>query len=38
MKKILHYILLAVVCLASSCNDVMDLPYDGRTSLDALFT
>ena len=38
MKKILHYILLAVVCLASSCNNVMDLPYDGRTSLDALFT
>ena len=38
MKKILHYILLtAAVLLTSSCNDLLDLPYDGRTSLDALF-
>lgn len=39
MKKLLYIIFFIIAgSLIPSCNDEMDLPYDGRTSLDALFS
>lgn len=39
MKKYILYLFIAVVTLSwtTSCNDLMDLPSDGRTSLEEIF-